>query len=106
KAKAAKPKKEIKKAVTVVKKKKKVTAPAAVRVTVSASYNNTIVSITDYNGNVIVNSSAGVIGFHGTRKSTAYASTKAGEDAATKAAALGAKEAEVVVRGIGIGRQA
>ena len=103
----AKVKKEVKKEVkTVTAKKKKKVAPNTVKIRISASYNNTIVSVTDYDGNVIVNSSCGGIGFKGTRKSTAYASTKAGEDAATKVKELGAHEAEVIVKGIGVGRQA
>lgn len=87
------------------KKKKKVVS-SKVLVIVNASYNNTLVSITDYNGNVVASSSCGAIGFKGSKKSTAYAATKAGQDAAEKAIAIGAKESEIVVKGVGIGRQA
>lgn len=87
------------------KKKKKLNSPK-VLVKINATYNNTIVSITDYEGNVIASSSCGAIGFKGSKKSTPYASTRAGEDAATKAMERGAMEAEVVVTGIGVGRQA
>lgn len=90
---------------TTAKKKKKV-APSKVLVRVRATYNNTLVSVTDHQGNVISNSSCGAIGFKGSKKSTAYAATKAGEEASLKAASMGAKEAEVIVNGVGIGRQA
>jgi small subunit ribosomal protein S11 len=87
------------------KKKVKLTSPK-VKVMVNSSYNNTIVSVTDYTGAVLSISSGGQVGFSGSRKSTAYAATKAGEDAARKAMKLGAQEAIVIVRGIGEGRQA
>jgi len=94
------------KKVTKEKKKKvKVTVPN-VLVKINSTYNNTIVSVTDYSGNVISYSSCGLIGFKGSKKSTAYAATKAGEDAAAKAVAAGAREAEVIIKGVGIGRQA
>lgn len=87
------------------KKKAKVAVPNVV-VTINSTYNNTIISVSDYSGNVISYSSCGLIGFKGSKKSTAYAATKAGEDAAAKAVVAGAKEAEVLVNGVGIGRQA
>ncbi len=102
KAPAGKPAKAV---VAPVKKKKKAVQPK-VLVKIKATYNNTIVSVTDYEGNVIATSSCGAMGFKGSKKSTAYAATKAGEAASVKAVEAGAKEAEVVVRGIGIGRQA
>lgn len=86
-------------------KKKKVSSPR-VLVRINATYNNTIVSVTDYEGNVIASSSCGAIGFRGSKKSTPYASTRAGEEAAIKAVERGAVEAEVIVSGIGVGRQA
>ncbi len=86
-------------------KKARLTSPK-VKVMVSSSYNNTIVAVTDYSGAVIAISSAGQVGFTGSRKSTAYAATRAGEEAAKKAMKLGAQEAVVIVRGIGEGRQA
>lgn len=94
-----------KKTVATKKKKKKVSSPR-VLVNVRATYNNTIVSISDYEGNVISYSSCGLLGFKGSKKSTAYAATRAGEDAARKAVDSGAREAEVIIRGIGVGRQA
>jgi small subunit ribosomal protein S11 len=87
-------------------KKKKKTSPAKVLVRIKASYNNTIVTVTDHAGNTISASSCGSIGFKGSKKSTAYAATKAGEEASNKAVEMGASEAEVVINGIGIGRQA
>ncbi len=91
---------------TEVKKKKKKSVSPRVLVKVWATYNNTIVSVTDYEGNVISTSSCGSVGFKGSKKSTAYAATRAGEEASKKAMDVGAKEAEVIVSGIGIGRQA
>jgi len=90
----------------VKKKRKQRLTSAKVKVIVNSSYNNTIVAVTDYSGEVISTSSGGQVGFSGTRKSTAYAATRAGEDAAKKAMKLGAQEAIVVVKGIGEGRQA
>lgn len=90
---------------TKKKKKNKISVPK-VLVKIRSTYNNTLISVTDYSGNVISSSSCGLLGFKGSKKSTAYAATKAGEDAAIKAMQLGAKEAEVVVNGVGIGRQA
>lgn len=87
------------------KKKLKLSSPK-VLVNIFSTYNNTIISVADYEGNVIAQSSCGRVGFHGSKKSTAYAATKAGEDAAGKAVVVGAREAEVVIKGVGIGRQA
>lgn len=97
---------QTKKTTTEKKKKKAKVSVPNVKVMVNSTYNNTIVSITDYSGNVISYSSAGLIGFKGSKKSTAYAATKTGEDAAMKAVQSGAREAEVLVKGVGIGRQA
>ncbi|MEP7103998.1 MAG: 30S ribosomal protein S11 [Candidatus Dojkabacteria bacterium] len=90
----------------VVKKKKNKVSVPKVLVRVNSTYNNTIISVTDYAGNVISYSSCGLVGFKGSKKSTAYAATKAGEDAALKAVQQGARESEVIVDGVGIGRQA
>ncbi|MCS7317434.1 MAG: 30S ribosomal protein S11 [Candidatus Dojkabacteria bacterium] len=70
------------------------------------TYNNTIASVVDLYGNVIAWSSCGSLGYKGSKKSTPYVSTKVGEDVALKALKLGAKECDVVIRGVGIGRQA
>jgi small subunit ribosomal protein S11 len=73
---------------------------------VKASFNNTIVSLTDPAGNVIAWSSAGAAGWKGSRKSTPYAAQVAAESAARKALDLGLKVVEVFVRGPGAGREA
>ncbi len=88
------------------KNKRKVLQNSKVLVKIHSTYNNTIVSVTDLEGNVLVNSSCGLVGFRGSKKSTAYASTQAGQDAAVKSLALGVKEADVIINGVGIGRQA
>ena len=72
---------------------------------VNASFNNTMVTITDVQGNTISWSSSGVMGFKGSRKSTPYAAQVAAEDAARKAQEHGMKTLEVEVRGPGSGRE-
>lgn len=72
---------------------------------VQASFNNTIVTITDLNGAVIGWSSAGKAGFHGSRKSTAYAAQMVAQDACRQAMGHGLKEVEVRVKGPGAGRE-
>lgn len=73
---------------------------------VKASFNNTIISITDPAGNVVAWSSAGASGWKGSRKSTPYAAQIAAENAARKALDAGMKVVEVFVRGPGAGREA
>jgi len=72
---------------------------------VLATFNNTIVSITDLQGNVIGWSSAGQVGFSGSRKSTAFAAQLAAEQAARKVMDAGMKEVRVFVNGPGAGRE-
>ena len=72
---------------------------------VSASFNNTMITITDVQGNTIAWSSAGSMGFKGSRKSTPYAAQMAAEDAGKKAAEHGMKVLEVEVMGPGSGRE-
>ena len=72
---------------------------------VLASFNNTIVSITDMQGNVVAWSSAGQVGFSGSRKSTAFAAQLAAEQAARKSLDAGMKEVRVYVSGPGAGRE-
>lgn len=72
---------------------------------VSASFNNTIVSVSDQSGNVIGWSSSGKMGFRGSRKSTAYAAQLVSQDACRQAMAHGLKQAEVRVKGPGAGRE-
>jgi small subunit ribosomal protein S11 len=72
---------------------------------VMATFNNTIVTITDLKGNVIGWSSAGKVGFKGSRKSTAYAAQMVAQDASRQAMGHGLKEVEVLVKGPGAGRE-
>jgi len=72
---------------------------------VNASFNNTMITITDAQGNTIAWSSAGAQGFKGSRKSTPYAAQIAGEDAGRKAMDHGMKTLEVEVKGPGAGRE-
>jgi small subunit ribosomal protein S11 len=72
---------------------------------VSATFNNTMITITDAQGNAISWSSAGTMGFKGSRKSTPYAAQVAAEDAGKKAAEHGMKTLEIEVSGPGSGRE-
>ncbi len=72
---------------------------------VTATFNNTLVSVTDYNGNAIGWSSAGKMGFKGSRKSTAYAAQVVSQDACRQAMSHGLKTVEVRVKGPGAGRE-
>lgn len=70
-----------------------------------ASFNNTIVSITDKQGNVLVWSTPGIVGFSGSKKATPFAAQIAATDAAKKAKDIGMKDLEVYVKGPGSGRE-
>lgn len=72
---------------------------------VRATFNNTIVSITDLTGNVVSWASSGKVGYVGSRKSSAFAATVAAQDAAKAAMSLGMKEVEVNLSGPGAGRE-
>jgi len=72
---------------------------------IRATFNNTLVSITDMQGNIIGWSSAGRVGFKGSRKSTAFAAQQVAQDAARQAMAHGLREVEVRVKGPGSGRE-
>ncbi|HEY4511067.1 MAG TPA: 30S ribosomal protein S11 [Candidatus Paceibacterota bacterium] len=72
---------------------------------VEATYNNTKVSLTDPNGNVVSWSSSGSLGFTGAKKGTPFAAAKVGELIGERAGAMGVKEVSVVVVGIGSGRE-
>lgn len=72
---------------------------------VEATFNNTKAVITDEKGNAIISSSAGALGFSGARKSTPYAAAKVGELLGEKSMMIGLKEASVVIRGVGAGRE-
>ncbi|MEK7523438.1 MAG: 30S ribosomal protein S11 [Patescibacteria group bacterium] len=86
------------------KKKSKKHSLTEAMVTVQASYNNTIVTVTEMNGNVVCWASSGSCGFKGTRKATPYAASVAAETALTKAKALGVERVHVSVKGTGSGR--
>ena len=72
---------------------------------VEATFNNTKVAFTDKSGNVIFWSSTGALGFKGAKKGTPFAASKAGDVVGDKAQTLGIKEADVVVKGVGSGRE-
>jgi small subunit ribosomal protein S11 len=72
---------------------------------VQSTYNNTKLIVTDKKGNVLVWSSSGHMGFKGAKKGTPFAAAKVGEELAVKAQALGVKEIDVVVKGVGSGRE-
>ncbi len=86
-------------------KKKVKVAPETGMAHIRATFNNTIVTITDLSGNVISWSSAGAQGFKGSRKSTPFAAQVAAEKAAGKAKEMGMKKLEVHVKGPGAGRE-
>lgn len=72
---------------------------------VQATFNNTKVLLTDTRGNALMQSSSGALGFTGAKKGTPFAAAKVGEVLAEKAEALGLKMIDVVVKGIGAGRE-
>lgn len=95
------------------KSRKKVTKKKALKVSdvsgiahVKSSFNNTMITITDRNGNVITWASGGTTGVKGTRKGTAFASGQAAVQAAEKAIEAGLRKVEIWVRGPGSGREA
>ncbi len=73
---------------------------------ISSTFNNTMVTLTDLQGNVLSWASAGQLGFRGSRKSTPFAAQQAAEEAAKKAMEHGLKSVEVYVKGPGSGREA
>ena len=92
------------KAATAKKRKVKKNVPMGVA-HIQATFNNTIVTITDLNGEVVSWSTAGAKGFKGSRKSTPYAAQMAAEEAAKKAMDAGMKSISVLVKGPGSGRE-
>jgi small subunit ribosomal protein S11 len=72
---------------------------------IQTSFNNTIITITDTNGDTLSAASAGTVGFKGSRKSTPFAAQRAAEDAAGKAMKFGLREIEVKIKGPGAGRE-
>ena len=89
---------------TKVKKKEKKNISNAIA-HVNSSFNNTLITITDYQGNTIAWSSSGSMGFKGSRKSTPYAAQMAAEDAGKKASEHGVKTVDIEVQGPGSGRE-
>jgi small subunit ribosomal protein S11 len=87
------------------KKKEKKNVPRGVA-RIQSTFNNTIVSITDPDGNVVAWASAGTQGFKGSRKSTPFAAQLAAEDAARKAMDHGMRSVDVFIKGPGAGREA
>ena len=92
--------------VPVTKKKKKVHVDVNGKAFIKATFNNTIVTLTDTYGNVIAWSTAGKNGFKGSRKSTPFAAQVAAEAAAKEARDLGLRRVEVFIKGPGGGREA
>jgi len=85
-------------------KKIKRSVPEA-HVYITASYNNTLLSLTDPDGNVLAQSSAGANGFKGSRKSTPYAATITAEKLMEKVAPYGVEKVRVFIKGVGSGRE-
>ncbi len=76
------------------------------RAYIYSTFNNTLVSITDPQGNVISSASAGTVGFKGSRKGTAFAAQRAAEQAARRGMDVGLRQVDVLIRGPGAGREA
>lgn len=72
---------------------------------VNATYNNTALLLTDNSGNALISSSSGSLGFKGSKKGTPFAAGKVGELLAEKAQMMGLKEVDVIIRGVGSGRE-
>ncbi len=90
---------------TETKKKKRLTVDRGV-VKIKSTYNNTIITITDPNGNTITWSSGGTVGYSGSKKSTPYAAQLAADQVAKEVVKLGLKRVDVVVKGPGPGKEA
>lgn len=89
----------------IVKKRKELTKVDKGQVHIQSSFNNTLVTITDMNGNAISWSSAGSLGYKGSRKGTPFAAQMAAETAARAAKERGLRSVEVYVKGPGAGRE-
>ncbi len=76
------------------------------RAYIYSTFNNTIISITDPEGNVIASASAGTVGFKGSRKGTAFAAQRAAEQAARRGMDMGLRQIDVLIKGPGSGREA
>ena len=88
------------------KKKSRILEVKRARFNISATFNNTIITVTDMEGNTICWSSTGRVGFKGTRKQTPYAATQTAEEAANLAKERGVQEVEIYIKGPGVGRNA
>lgn len=78
---------------------------ASGRLNILATFNNTLLTLCDTKGNAVMSASSGALGFKGSRKSTPFAAAKVGEIIGEKAQQMGMKDAEVIVRGVGAGRE-
>ncbi len=84
-----------------IPKKKVITG----KLNILATFNNTLLTLCDPKGNAVMSASSGALGFKGSRKSTPFAAAKVGEIIGEKAQQMGMKDAEVIVRGVGAGRE-
>lgn len=75
------------------------------RLNILATFNNTLLTLCDAKGNSVISASSGALGFKGARKSTPFAAAKVGEIIGDKANQMGMRDAEVVIRGVGAGRE-
>ncbi len=91
---------------TTSRKKKNVKIEPLAVVHIHSTFNNTIVTVTNKDGDIICWSSGGKIGYKGTKKSTPYAATLAAQDAGKEAYDLGVRKVEIRVKGVGPGREA
>jgi len=89
----------------ITKKRKEIKKVDKGQVHIKSSFNNTIVTVTDANGNTIAQSSSGALGYKGSRKSTPFAAQQAAETAAKAAMGNGLRSVEVYVKGPGQGRE-
>lgn len=96
---------KVKKSPGKAKKAKKRTVQAG-KIFIKSTFNNTLITITDLQGEVIAWSSSGRMGFKGSKKATPYASSLAAKTAAAKAAGMGLTKANIFVQGVGSGRDA
>jgi len=90
-----------------LKKEVKIKSPQKIkegRIYISSSYNNTLIGLTDLRGNILSSCSAGVLGFKGTKKATPFAASKIAGRVCESAKKLGIEKVEVLVKGIGAGR--
>lgn len=78
---------------------------AAGKLNILATFNNTLLTLCDSKGNSVMAASSGALGFKGARKSTPFAAAKVGEIIGEKAQQMGMKDAEVIIRGVGAGRE-